>query len=102
LLRCARNDREEARKEAEMLIIIEIVDIKVLRWTVDVENQNVTVEYQLMKSDGTPYTTNIAVFWATMPGGTQETYWYQLPAEYVIALTNITNDARTALLATIA
>lgn len=85
-----------------MQIIIDIVDIKIISWTVDIENQSVTINYQLMKSDGTPYTTNIAVFWVTMPGGTQETYWYQLPAEYVITLTNITNDARTALLATIA
>ena len=84
-----------------MQIVIDITDIKILWWTVNVEAQNVTVQYQLIKSDGTPYETKVAIFWVTLPGGEQQPYWYLLPAEYVAMLTNLTIDARTALLSTI-
>ena len=85
-----------------MQIIINIVDIKIIQWTVDVAQANVTVDFQLIKDDGTPYARLKAVFWVTMPAGVQEPYWYQLPLEYVTTLTNITLDARTALMGLIA
>jgi hypothetical protein len=84
-----------------MQIIINVVDIKIIQWTVDVAKQNVTVDFQMMKDDGTPYERLKAVFWVTIPAGEQDPYWYQLPLEYVTALTNLTVDARTALLSLI-
>ena len=84
-----------------MQIIINVVDIKIIQWTVDVAKQNVTVDFQMMKDDGTPYERLKAVFWVTMPPEPHEAYWYQLPLEYVTILTNLTLDARSALLSLI-
>lgn len=84
-----------------MQIIINVTDIKIIQWTVDVTAQNVTVDFQMMKDDGTPYERLKAVFWVTLPTGEQEPYWYQLPAEYVSTLADLTIDARTALLSLI-
>lgn len=81
-----------------MQIIINVTDIKIIQWTVNVADQNVTVDFQMMKDDGTPYERLKAVFWAIMPPEPHDAYWYQLPAEYVTTLTNLTVDARTALL----
>jgi len=79
-----------------MQIIINVVDIKIIQWTVSVEKQNVTVDYCLMKDDGTSYERRTAVFWANRPA--QEPDWYELPAEYVATLTQLTIDARAALM----
>ena len=85
-----------------MQIIINVTDIRITRWTVDVNAQHVVIDYQLLKDDGSVYDSRTAIFWVTLPGGEQEPYWYLLPAEYLATLTSLTEDARTTLLATIA
>jgi hypothetical protein len=84
-----------------MQIIINVTNIKIIKWTVDVEGQRVITDFQMLKDDGTPYERREAIFWVTMPPEPHEPYWYLLPAEYVETLTNLTIDARTALMALI-
>lgn len=91
-----------------MAITITLNNIRILKWTVNVYHQNVTVVYQILDSSDETYSEGEAIFWATMPesGGVGPDgqprpipdYWYLLPPEYVTALTNLTIDARTALL----
>lgn len=82
-------------------------DVKIISWSVHVEQRSVTVEYALAADDGTDFTYGAATFWETIPdpipnpmGG--DDYipedWYQLPPQYTSLLTELTTDARNALL----
>ena len=90
-----------------MALTITVNDLQIISWTVDVEQRNVTVNYMMVKDNGLPYTqNNIAIFWETIPtledpqGNpvSPPDNWYQLPPAYSQFLTDLTIDARNALL----
>lgn len=94
-----------------MQIITNVVDIRIDGWSVDVVNRCVAVNYSMMTDQNDVWQSGIAYFWETMPPPIQDPItgelftpdsWYQLPAEYVQVLTQLTLDARTALLPRIA
>jgi acyl-CoA thioesterase FadM len=89
------------------LITITLTDVIINQWIVDAENQNVTVHYRIVDQNGDIYQTGHAIFWVTIPDlGVDHNgnpipmpdNWYQLPAEYVTTLADLTADARLALL----
>jgi hypothetical protein len=87
---------------------INLTDIKIRHWMVSVQDQCVTVSYEIIDDQSSVWEQGEAVFWATMPEpgvdpltgepGYLPDNWYQLPAQYVSVLTDLTQDARTALL----
>lgn len=86
---------------------ITLSDIKILNWTLDVDNRNVTVNYQIRDQNDDTFESGQAVFWETLPvpkpgingePGVNPDNWYQLPAQYSQALTDITLAARSGLL----
>lgn len=86
---------------------IELSDIKILNWTLDVDARNVTINYQIRDAADEIYVGGQAVFWETMPDpgedlfgdpGTLPDNWFQLPPSHSQALTDITIDARSGLL----
>lgn len=92
-----------------MVKTITLNDVKIISWSVHVEQRCVTVEYTLAADDGTDFSYGAATFWETMPdpvpnpmGGDEPDYipedWYQLPAKYTPLLTDLTVDARNALI----
>jgi hypothetical protein len=82
---------------------ITLSDVEITSWSVNTFEHSVTVHYRILEQDGNQYSSGEAVFWETIPQvtdpiqGTPDN-WYQLPTKYVQTLTDITNDARTALL----
>lgn len=94
-----------------MQIVLTIDDIRINNWTVDVPNARVLVHYDMLTSANDVYRSEMAIFWATLPSHDVDPWgneipipdnWYQLPAEYVQVLTQLTVDARQALLPRIA
>jgi len=82
-----------------MQITINVNDIKIIKWTVDTELQCVIVDFQMMRDDGIPYERMEATFWVNIPAENQyNRLWFQLPPEYTATLTDITIDARAALM----
>jgi hypothetical protein len=89
-------------------IVVTLTDIKIEKWTVDTINQHVTIYFQIKDDQGNIYKQDYAIFWADLPdnGGTDHLgnilpvpdNWYQLPIEYINTLTNLTTDARSALM----
>lgn len=94
-----------------MQIVINVTNIQIIQWTVDVAAQRVVVDFQSLTDTGEPYERKQAIFWVTMPVDpvdpfgnpiTDTSLWYTLPPEYVQTLTDLTIDARAALLPLIA
>ena len=91
-----------------MQIITNVTDIKIITWSVNVERQCVIVDFQMMKDNNEPYERMMAVFWVTIPDPSipdpigNPSLWYQLPAGYVATLTQLTVDAKTALMPLVA
>lgn len=90
-----------------MQVVINVTDIKIIAWKVDVERQCVIVDFQMMQDNGNAYERKEAIFWVSIPENpvdrfgnpiTDTSLWFQLPLSYVETLTNITIDARAALL----
>jgi hypothetical protein len=89
-------------------VTITLNDIGIESWKVDLVKQRVIVHYYLMTSTGEHYEYGEAIFWANLPTegpldpAGQPTpvpdNWYQLPVEYIATLTDLTADARSALL----
>jgi hypothetical protein len=79
-------------------IIITLADIEIVKWTVNIAEQNVLVKYAIKTDTGDLYAYGEAVFWAALPNEDNPGNWYQLPEEYVTTLSNLTSDARLALL----
>ena len=91
-----------------MAITITLADIKIHDWTVEVDYQRVIVSYSILKDTGEEYLDRqTAIFWRYIPDPGNDDLgnpipvpdnWYQLPEEYVQMLTDLTLDARSALL----
>lgn len=79
-------------------ILITLNDIEIITWAVSLIDQNVMVTYAIKTDAGETYKIDNAIFWAVMPEGDNPGNWYQLPEEYVTTLSNLTSDARSALL----
>lgn len=85
---------------------ITLDDIKILEWTVNVGSRSVIVSYQVLDDEGDHYKSDSAVFWDTIPDEVvgpeglmpNPDNWYQLPAKYTSFLTDLTVDAKNALL----
>lgn len=86
---------------------VELTDIKIKYWTLDVEGRNVAVSYYILDSDSNVSQEQDAIFWETIPeptsrpgGGVDATpdNWYQLPAGYISTLVSLTVDIRAGLL----
>jgi hypothetical protein len=87
---------------------ITLSDIKITSWSLDVDKRNVTVNYQIKDQNEDTFDEGQAVFWETIPDppgqgvtgepGVNPDNWYQLPAQYSQALTDITLAARSGLL----
>jgi hypothetical protein len=82
---------------------ITLSDVEITGWLVNVFEHSVTVRYRILDQDGNQYTDGEAVFWETIPTISDPLQippdnWYQLPAKYVQTLTDITNDAKAALI----
>jgi hypothetical protein len=95
-----------------MAINYTVNNIQITSWTVDTEDRKVTIIYSQMLDTGEAFTqNNYAIFWETIPTmpidpETGLPYptpddWYQLPPAYSQFLTDLTIDAKTALMPTI-
>jgi hypothetical protein len=82
-----------------MSLIIELTDVNVREWTVNVEEQRVDVLYMLETEEGEGYKSGKAIFWAAMPTEPDPPpdNWYDLPSGYAQTLLNLTNDAESAI-----
>lgn len=89
-----------------MTITITLQDIKITRWVVNVDAKMVRVEYEIRGQDDKSYDEGTAYFYETIPVSYDDEgqpyptppNYYQLPAARAQALTDITVDARAALL----
>lgn len=89
-----------------MAIVINITDLEIEEWTVNIIRENVTVNYLLKDSEGIIWVRNSAIFWRNIPEVTDELgnpvpppdNWYELPTTYVSHLNDITTHAETILL----
>lgn len=89
-----------------MPLIITVNEIQITSWSVDVGERSVLVKYDLIRDDNKPHLQNqVALFWETIPTEdgegnpiTPEDNWYQLPAQYSQVLTDLTLDAKSALM----
>lgn len=89
------------------MAIINVNEIKIVSWTVHVESRSVTVSFTYNTDSDEIHDFGSAVFWETIPGPQPNVVggpdivpdnWYQLPAQYVSILTDLTVDVRAALL----
>lgn len=90
-----------------MAITVTINNLRIDRWTVDTALRNVEVEFFAIDSNGdTVGDLQIAFFWETLPDTVDEhgnqiprpDNFYQLPPTYSSTLTNLTQDAKNALM----
>lgn len=91
-----------------MAIVYTVDDIRILTWEVQIARERVRVVYAELLDTDERWDVKEAFFWASLPtegpGGPSDPVpenWYQLPVEYVSILTDLTIDARNALLPTI-
>ena len=89
------------------MTIINVNEIKIISWTVDVASKSVIVSFSYNTDTDEIHDFGSAIFWETIPGpqpnpeGGPDTVpdnWYQLPAKYTQILTDLTIDVRAALL----
>jgi hypothetical protein len=90
-----------------MPLVITVDEIIITSWKVDTEKRSVLVKYDLMRDDDKPHLQDeVAIFWESIPvieepdGAPlpQPDNWYQLPAQYSQVLTDLTLDAKSALM----
>ena len=86
---------------------IQITDLKIVHWSVNVEDRSVVVTYDFKTAEDETFASDTAVFWVTIPdpipdpmGGEDYTpvNWYQLPPQYESLLVDLTIDVKNALL----
>lgn len=87
--------------------IVNVNEIKIISWTVDVQTRSVRVSFSYNTDSNEIHDFGSAVFWETIPDpepsveggpGITPDDWYQLPAKYSAILTDLTIDIRSALL----
>lgn len=89
-----------------MAILINITQLEIEMWTVNIIRENVTVQYLLKDDNEVIWDRGEVIFWRTMPTPTDELgnpvpipeNWYQLPPAYALHLNEITQHAETILL----
>lgn len=86
-----------------MAKIITISDLQIEEWTVNVQRRAVHVVYKTLTDAAELFDHGAATFWETVPDPSEfpnddPTTWYQLPPAYNQLLTDLTVDARNALL----
>lgn len=79
-----------------MALQIDIDNITINTWSVNIEAQVVEINYSLMSLD-TIWRREKARFWVTMPAEPQEGYDFQLPIAYAQNLLDLTTDAISVL-----
>lgn len=89
-----------------MAITINITQLEIEWWTVNIIKENVTVGYLLLDDDNKIWDRGEVIFWRTLPTPTDDEgnpipipeNWYTLPPTYVNHLNDITTHAETILL----
>ena len=89
-----------------MGLTIEITQLEIEEWIVNLVQENVIIKYLLLDSNGTIWIRDEAIFWKDIPeefdplGNPIDPpdNWYQLPQNYVLTLNEITNHAEGILL----
>ncbi len=90
---------------------ITLTQIRILTITVDYVRNAVIARFEVQDAGGTPWETEEATFWVTMPPQTPiydddgnitgyrpyPDTWFQLPATYTAPLVGMMNDAKAAI-----
>ena len=87
---------------------IELTSVKIEVITIDYIKQAATVQYGLTDADGNQWQYSTATFWVTVPDPILDMdgnptwdsqNWFQLPPSYLVNLTDLRDDAATAIAA---
>lgn len=89
-----------------MAITINITQLEIEEWTVNIIKENVTINYLLKDDNDVIWIRDQAIFWRVIPEVTDEMgnpvptpeNWHELPSAYVLHLNDITNHAESILL----
>jgi len=79
-----------------MALQVDIDNIQINAWSVNLERQIVEINYSLVSANEI-WRRERARFWVTMPAEPQDGLDFQLPTTYAQTLLDLTSDAETAL-----
>ena len=89
-----------------MSITVELTDIKIIKWVVDMDAETVHVTFEYRDSVNKTWAQGLAIFWREFPElGVDENdepipqpdYWFLIPINFVVELNDFNTAIDTAL-----